>query len=182
MSILKARPRKTADDYMKLPEGMLAELIEGEIFMSPSPKARHQRMCENAYVALRRFVEERRLGRVHMAPLDVHLPSGDIVQPDVLFVAGDNLGIIRDWIRGVPDLVIEVLSPEKAERDRIVKMDLYARNGVREYWIVDDAARAVEVYVLAAGRYEPRGYFRETDSVTSAVLAGLSLPAREIFA
>lgn len=165
---------------MKLPEGVRAELIEGELFMSPSPKERHQKLVGNVYVALRSFVDAKGLGQIRVAPLDVHLPSGDIVQPDVIFVAQANLSIVREWIRGVPDLLVEVLSPEGRERDRIVKRDLYARNGVREYWLVDGEAPSVEVLTLKSGVYAPHGYFEMEDAVTSSLLPGLSVPVRQV--
>jgi len=177
----RARPKKTVEDYMKLPEGTRAELIEGEILMSPSPKFIHQRTVSNLHVGLRQFVDARRLGVVVDAPMDVHLPGGEIVQPDVIFVASEHRAIVQDWIRGVPDLVIEVISPESIERDRIVKREIYARSGVREYWIVDSAERTVEVLRLSGSNYEPFGYFREPGSVTSSILVGLALPVHSIF-
>lgn len=179
---VRTRPRKSFEDYMKLPEGVRAELIEGELFLSPSPKRSHQRIVLNLASALKRFVESRRRGIVFVAPLDVHLPSKDVVQPDVVYVSEDNREILKDWIRGAPDLLIEVVSPEGAERDRIVKRDLYARNGVGEYWIVDDQGRSVEVLRLKAGAYEPAGYFEGADSVRSVLLPDLTLPLSEIFA
>ncbi|MEK7475217.1 MAG: Uma2 family endonuclease [Candidatus Coatesbacteria bacterium] len=182
MSQLKTRPRRTVDDYLKLPEGTRAELIEGEILMTPSPKLSHQVVSRNLFVHLDSFVRTRGLGEALYAPMDVHLPSGDIVQPDVLFVATANAGIMQDWIRGAPDLLVEILSPEGVERDRMVKRDLYARNGVKEYWLVDPEARSVEVLGLnASGRYEPSGYFEERDTVVSPLLAGLSLPVAKLF-
>lgn len=180
MAQLKTRPRKTVDDYMKLPEGTLAELIEGEILLSPSPKARHQRIVSNLHFALRQFVEARRLGLVLDSPMDVHLPSGAVVQPDVIFVATAHLSIVKDWIRGAPDLLIEVLSPESVDRDRFTKRDLYGANRVKEYWIVDGEASGVEVLSLSGDRYAPHGYFEAQDSVTSPTLAGLVLPVRQI--
>ena len=181
MGTLKTRPRKTVEDYMALPEGTLAELIEGELFMSPSPRERHQRIVLNLGAALRNFVRARRLGRVYVAPFDVHLPSGDVVQPDVVFVSEANLGIVSDWVRGAPDLLVEVISPEHPERDRIIKRDLYARNGVREYWIVDGAGLSVEVLALSGDRYAPAGYFEADDSLTSPLLPDVALPIRELF-
>ncbi len=178
---LKTRPRKTVEDYMMLPEGVRAELVEGEILMSPSPKARHQRIALNIATALREFVEKRGLGRVFIAPLDVHLPSGSVVQPDDLVVLKGNERIIQDWIRGVPDLVVEVLSPENTERDRLVKRGLYAGNGIGEYWIADGEARAIEVLKLSGDRYEPHGYFEAGDTLTSPILQGFSLPVLQAF-
>src|SRR5207247_1372431 len=98
---LKTKPRKTVQDYMSLPEGTLAELIDGEIFMSPTPTTRHQTIVLNLAKALDHQARTGGLGRVFIAPLDVHLPSGDIVEPDVLFVRTANLSILRDWVFGV---------------------------------------------------------------------------------
>lgn len=182
MAPTKVKRRKTVEDYLKLPEGSRAELIEGEILMSPSPRERHQAVVGNLYVLLRAFVLGRKAGRVYTAPFDVHLPSGDVVEPDLIFVSARNQSIIQDWIRGVPEILVEVVSPDSPERDRIVKRHLYEQNGVREYWLVDPADRAVEVLKLAGSRYAPHGYFEENDVVTSALLEGLSIAAREIFA
>jgi Uma2 family endonuclease len=114
--------------------------------------------------------------------MDVHLPGGDVVQPDVIFVSTARSDILQDWIRGVPDLLVEIISPEGVERDRLVKRDLYARNGVKEYWLVDPAARAVEVLRLgASGSYEPAGYFEEKDTLVSPTLAGMALPVQALF-
>ncbi len=182
MNPTKTRPRKTVEDFMKLPDGVRAELIEGEIFMSPSPREIHQRVASNLHYSLRSFVEPRGLGRVYVAPFDVHLPSGDIVEPDLIFVSAANRHIIQDWIRGVPDLLVEIVSPEGMERDRIVKRGLYERNGVPEYWIVETETRTVEILTRPGGRYAPHGYFEESDTIDSRVLDGLALPVQEIFA
>jgi len=181
MLTVRAKPRKTVEDFMALPDGVRAELIQGELFVSPSPRLRHQEIAGRIFRRLADFVERGELGFVYDAPIDVHLPSGDVVQPDIVFVAAANRGVLQDWIRGVPDLVIEV-SPEGIERDRIVKFDLYARNGVREYWIVDDAHRAVEVFVLRGDRFSPEGSFTKSQTVGSALLAGFSISIADIFA
>lgn len=167
---------------MSLPEGSRAELIDGELFTCPSPRSRHQDAVGNLFRRLADFVATRKLGKVYVAPFDVHLPSGDIVEPDILYVAKANLGIVQDWVKGVPDLVIEVLSPEGIERDRIVKRDLYAQNGVGEYWIVDPEARAVEVFSLHGSRYEPNGYFESADILMSSLLPEFKLAIADLFA
>jgi Uma2 family endonuclease len=181
MQPAQARPRKTIDDFMGLPQDARAELIAGEIFeMSPSPRYRHQRVLFLLSSRLHDFVAERGLGEICIAPFDVHLPSGDIVEPDIIFVSTRNHHIVADWIHGVPDLLVEVLSRERAERDRIVKRDLYARNGVPEFWIVDPDERTVEVYTLCGGHYDPAGFFKESDRISSRVLAGLNLPVSSV--
>ena len=166
---------------MSLPEGTRAELVDGELYMSPSPFEKHQRAAGNLYFALRKFVDSRMLGRIYAAPFDVHLPSGDIVQPDLIFIATRNFSIIQKWIYGAPDLLVEIASPPDQKRDQILKRDLYARNGVAEYWIVDPEAKAIEVLTLAKSRYEPHGHFEEADTLLSPLLTGLSLPVRLLF-
>lgn len=178
----KLRPRKSVADFMALPEGTLAELIHGELFMSPAPKALHQAAVGNLFSLLHSHVRSASLGRVFVAPFDVHLPSGDIVEPDILFVQQSNLGIIQDWVRGVPDLVIEVLSPDGVARDRFVKSALYARNGIGEYWIVDPDAKTLEVFSLAGHQYEPNGYFEANDFIVSPMLPRFKVPITDLFA
>ena len=178
----KTKARRTVDDYMRLDDDTRVELIDGEFFVTPSPTYRHQRIICNLLVALREFVEIESCGEVSVAPLDVILPSGDVLQPDLLFVAKGNSAILQDRVRGVPDLVIEVVSGSAPERDRIVKRDLYARNGVGEYWIVDDTARTVEVLVHRDGSYGERRYFEASDSLSSPTLDGLALTVDRVFA
>lgn len=182
MVTLLSRPRKTVEDFLKLPEGVRAELIEGEIFRSPSPKSRHQQIIQNIFRILDPFVRTQDLGQIWISPLDVHLPSGDVVEPDLIFVSSANRGIVRDWIRGVPDLLIEVILPDGAERDRIVKREVYARNRVLEYWIVDDLTRSVEVLRIGKDGYEPCGYFQASERVESPTFPSLSLPLTDVFA
>lgn len=183
MNLLKSklRPRKTAADFMDLPEGTLAELIDGELFMSPTPKTRHQDAVLNLAVLLKSYATRTSLGRVFIAPFDVHLPSGDIVEPDIIYVAKPNLNIVQDWIRGAPDLLVEVLSPTSIERDRIIKHHLYAQNGVREYWIVDPEARAIEVFSLAGTLYEPNGYVQADEVMESPLLPDLKFRVADLF-
>jgi Uma2 family endonuclease len=97
-----------------------------------------------------------------------------------VFVATRNLAIGRDWIFGAPDVLIEVISPDGVERDRLVTRRLYAENGVREYWIVDPEERPVEALVLPGAQWTPHGYFRDRETVSTPALPGLSIPVGEI--
>ena len=178
---LKSRPRKTVEDYMSLPDDVRVELIEGEFFVTPSPSYRHQNVVGYLYRTLHAFVEPRALGKVCLSPLDVILPSGEVVQPDVLFVSGERLAILQDRVRGIPDLVIEVVSESAPERDRIVKRDVYARNGVDEYWLVELVTQSVEVLTINDTAYTPHGYFEINDTLTSPKLPGLDVPVADIF-
>ena len=176
-----SRPLKTVDEFMALGDEVRAELIAGEIFMAPAPTRWHQDIAGNLYLALALHVRARALGAVCIAPLDVHLPSGDIVQPDLIVVRTENREIHQDWIRGTPDLLIEIVLPSNAERDRIVKRDLYAGNDVSEYWIVDPEVRTVEVLRLKDGAYAPAGYFGAGTALRSEVLPDLGLAIDEVF-
>jgi Uma2 family endonuclease len=103
------------------------------------------------------------------------------VEPDLLFIAKCNLAIVQDWVRGTPDLVVEVLSPDGGERDRFAKRSLYAANGVREYWIVDADAKTIDVFTLRGDTYEPNGYFEVGDLLVSPLLAELKFPVADVF-
>ena len=176
------RPRKTREDYLALPDEVRAELIDGELYVTPSPGFSHQDVVGRLYRVLSEYVERLELGRVGLSPLDVHLPGGDIVQPDLLFVAQSRRAIVQDWVHGAPDLVIEVLSPSRPDRDRFVKRVVYERAGVSEYWVVDPEERSIEVLSLDGGRYRSAGYVTSDQVLTSRILAGLQLPLSRVFA
>lgn len=176
-----SRPLKTVDDYLALGDEVRAELIEGELYMTPSPTSDHQAIAGNLYVLLRAAVRAGAGGIAFQAPLDVRLPTGDIVQPDVMWIADANRSIVQERIHGVPDLVVEVVSPSHAERDRIVKRQLYARSGVPEYWIVDGATRTIERLILASAAYTPAGYYAAPDALVCDRLAAVPIPLLEVF-
>ncbi len=181
MAMLKAKPRKSLEDLAALPDETRAELIDGEITVMNAPLPRHGRIVFELGVAIRTHVRGKAAGEVFLAPVDVALPSGDVVEPDLLWLRQDRLEIVRTRIEGAPDLVVEVLSPTSLDRDRHVKKALYARNGVREYWIVDPDARSIEVFALDGERYEPAGYFLPGAAAASVVLAGFAVPVDSIF-
>ena len=182
MPAIKTRPRRTLEDFERLPEETRAELIDGEILMSPSPSFRHQVVSSRLHELLAAFVRARKLGEFVTAPIDVFLPSGDVVQPDLVFLAAKRLRKMRERVEGAPDLVIEILSPGNPERDRLVKRDLYARTGVPEYWIVDPEARTVEVLRLEGGRYGAPALYEVADTLASPTFPGLALAVREVMA
>ena len=105
-------------------------------------------------VLLYTFVKERDLGTVFPAPCDVVLSNTDVVQPDLLFVSREREHILAggDNVQGAPDLVVEILSPSTAARDRTLKRSLYARHGVREFWLVDPKEGTITVHVAGRGR------------------------------
>lgn len=170
-------------DYARLPDnGMRYEVIEGDLHMSPAPRLHHQRAVGRIFHRLASHLDAHPVGEVFVSPIDVRFPSlADPVQPDVVFVASGRGEMVTErWIEGVPDLIVEVLSPGNPQHDRKVKFDVYARGGVREYWIVDPAARIIEVYVLRGQAFACVAEFGPEAQVRSEVLPDLTLTVGDV--
>ncbi len=172
----------TFDEMLaELPEtNQPTELWDGELIMTPSPTPYHQDALARLEHAFRRFVEPRQLGRIYFAPLDVILTKRRVVQPDIVYIARANEAIIKDRIRGVPDLLVEIISPGSWRRDRIEKKALYEQHGVKEYWIVDLEAQTIEIWALKSGSYELAGRFGPGDKARSRLLDGFQVAVNEI--
>ena len=172
----------TYRDYLLLPEQDRRELIEGDFHMVPAPNIRHQTISLNLGLVLANFVRDNGLGDVFLAPTDVALDNLNVVQPDILYISNERRGIITENnISGAPDLVIEILSPSTASRDRELKLNLYARFGVREYWIVDPDESSVQVMNLGDEGYAAIKTYDSGD-VESSALPGFHIAIDEIFA
>jgi Uma2 family endonuclease len=167
----------TYADYAALPDdGRRYEIYEGEIEVTPAPTTRHQRVLGNLYFLLRQHLQDRQSGEVFVAPTDLILSDVTVVQPDLLVVLNDRRHLITErGIEGPPDLVVEVLSPATASRDRGIKMQLYARYGVPHYWLVDPDTRALEAYQLEESGYRLAGTLQGAGHFTSSLLPGLSI-------
>ena len=176
------RVKFTYRDYLLLPEQDRRELIDGELYVVPAPSFNHQDVSANLGMILREFVKSKGIGVVLWAPFDVVLSDENVVQPDILYVSNENREIITEAnVSGPPDLVVEVLSPSTADRDKELKLRLYSRFGVREYWIVDPVSKSVQVLALGdEGRNAVLTY--HSGSVSSAVLPDLSIEVADIFA
>jgi Uma2 family endonuclease len=162
-------------DYLELPDEPRCELIYGRFYLMPSPILLHQMVVFFLALRLNDMAREA-AGLVVIAPMAVLLADHSTVEPDITYVSAERLGIARRWIEGVPDLVVEVLSPGTARRDRGEKLRLYAESGVREYWIVDPEARQIEFLVASggtAGRFEvalPDGHVYRSQVLPEIVL------------
>lgn len=177
--------KMTIEELDRLPEdGNRYELIDGELFVTPSPFEPHQRARMRLSGRLYSFVEEHDSGRVYTAPFDVHLElpraTGQTrVQPDILFISKVRLPIINDWVYGAPDLVVEILSESTAHVDRYEKLDAYRAAGVAEYWIVDPFKRALIVHRF--GTSEAPLLLSEAETLSTPLLPGFKLPVAYIF-
>lgn len=167
----------TYKDYAALPDdGRRYELYEGEIEVTPAPSTRHQAVIRNLVVLLHGYLKERGAGLVLQSPVDLILSDTTVLQPDLLVVLRGREAIVAErGVEGPPDLVIEVLSPSTAVRDRTSKMQLYARYGVQHYWVVDPDARRVECYALESGAYALRRSLERDGVLESELFPGLPI-------
>ena len=172
----------TVEDYRVTPDNTRYQLVEGDLYlMSPAPNLFHQDIVGNIYRLVRNHVEKHRLGRVFMAPADVYLSEHDVVQPDVFFVATAHLAILKDdGAHAAPDLVAEVLSPGSVALEK-TKRRVYARHGVKEYWLVDPTLRQIHLYEFAQNPAKAVRILDDIESFESAQLPGLAVSAAEVF-
>ena len=171
----------TYDDYVNLPDdGKRYEIIDGELYVNPSPNTRHQVVLRNLFRALDRHVEKHRTGEVFVAPFDVVMSPGTVVQPDILFISRDRMSVLTPAnVRGVPDIAIEVLSPGTRRKDQTKKRQAYEQHGVQEYWIVDPEDDSIRILRLSDNKFER---IIVGGDIRSPLLPGFSLSLKKLFA
>ena len=183
MSGVKAvHPRVSYADLEGWPEdGRRYELYDGEVYVVPSPIPLHQMVSARLYLALDDYTRTHG-GIVLYAPLDIVLTDYDVVQPDLLLFARARQHLVnpRKVTRHAPDLAIEILSPSTAGNDRGRKLQLLARHGVREYWLVDPDAVAIEVYQLAGPRYVLASRAGEAGAIESPLLPAFAITPHDL--
>jgi Uma2 family endonuclease len=127
--------------------------------------------------------EDQGLAICFPAPIGVLMPGAEPVQPDYVVVLQNNVGIIRGGrIRGVPDLIVEVLSPDSVAYDQGVKLEAYERAGAPEYAVIDPAAWTLSHYRLSEGEYDKPQVFTENDTITFAALPSITVLIAQLFA
>ena len=170
-------------DYQEMPQGPpYYQVVEGDLLMSPSPKIFHQHIAGTIYRLIANFLEKNPVGEVLIAPVDVFLGDINVYQPDVLFVSDRRHSIITpDGIEGAPDLVVEILSPSTARLDKGSKRKIYARFGVKEFWLVDPQTRTIQVYLLSKDAETPIATHGEKAAFESSLLPGLRFKTAAIF-
>jgi Uma2 family endonuclease len=181
----------TYEAYLALPETKQRyEIVDGMLIMPPAPTPDHQWILKRISSRLDNFVEERDLGVVLFAPVDLLIQREPLRtrQPDVLYLSAERTGIRgRAELRGLqfleipPDLVVEVLSPSNTRRDIEGKLEDYRRIGVRECWLASPEAETVEIMSLSAQETGMTSIFGVNDSLRSQVLGDFTLGLREVF-
>lgn len=170
----------TYDDYASIDDSNRYELVEGQLqLMSPAPTVNHQlisfelqkkiaQSCESDYIVLN-------------APVDVILSASEVRQPDIVLVHRERIDILKKrGIIGAPDLVVEILSPSTLKRDKIDKLNTYARFDIPEYWTVEPFSGILEEYILNDNQYELFNVFQGDDTVTSPNIPCVSFTMKEI--
>jgi Uma2 family endonuclease len=172
-----ATTKLTYRDYLLLPDdGKRYEIIDGDLHMTPSPTTRHQIIVGLFLHHLMTHLETHPIGTVFTAPYDVVLSDTDVVEPDLVVVLNDGRARITEKnVQGPPDIIIEILSPGTAARDRDLKRKRYERFGVQEYWLVDPDQNALEILALKDRQYVQVCRAARPAQCTSALLPGLVL-------
>lgn len=166
----------TVEDYLQLEEGLLAQLIDGQLIMSPAPSTPHQRAIRKLYDQIQTLA-----GEVFFSPVDLYIDNANVLQPDLIYISQEHKDIITyRGIEGTPDLVIEVISPSNSFYDRNTKRKKYLDLGVTEYWIIDPANQTIEIYT--PDDYDtPRLYLANEGQVNSLVDETVDFDLRELF-
>lgn len=185
MAISLATRKLTYDDYLRLPDdGKRYEIIDGELYVTPAPSTRHQSVVSNLLRLVGAFVYHRKLGRLWTAPLDVLFGEHDLAQPDLVFVSAERMEIVTEpAVQGAPDLVAEILSPSTGKRDEGIKLRLYEREGVREYWLLYPETETVKVFRRREDHLDPAAELSAAagDTLTSPLFPGLELDVASLF-
>ena len=174
----------TYEDLLELPDdGNRYEIINGELIVTPAPIANHQRVLLRLIRLLDDFTAKHGSGELFVGPFDVRLGPHDVVEPDLL-VIGSARGRVpgsQNTFDGPPDLVVEIISPSSRQTDLVRKMTLYARAGVREYWIADPGQRTLVINALQGETYVPIQPY-DAGWLSSRELIGLRVDPAAIFA
>lgn len=171
----------TVANYALLGENKTpCQLIEGELFMSPTPTPLHQKVSRELFRQIDRAIKN--AGELFYAPIDLYIDEKNVFQPDLVYLSADHVASITErGIEGPVDLIIEIISPSSIFSDRNQKKKKYIAFGVREYWIVDPANRTLEVYTPEAGEDLPILFLSGSGQVKSSVISSLEFQLQEIF-
>lgn len=171
----------TKEDYMALPENAPYELLNGKLHYMPSPFRKHQIVSMNLSAALHFHVKKNKLGQVLAAPMDVHFGKKNIVQPDIIFVSNNRKSILKKFVEGAPDFLVEILSYGTKDKDFGEKKALYGKKGVLEYWVIDPDTETVEVFKKNKSVLISDKKYQQKDTIKSIIIKGFQMEVSDIF-
>ncbi|MBN2533667.1 MAG: Uma2 family endonuclease [Spirochaetales bacterium] len=168
-------------DLLLFPDnGKKNELIDGDHYMKAAPSVQHQAIVRNILYLFERYFRNTKEGIIFCSPLDVYLSDYDIVEPDLVIVCQQNSSIIEDkYIKGSPDIVVEILSPSTMEIDQSLKKHLYEKYGIKEYWIVNPFITEIKQYIIKGTAYVLSNSSGE--SITSSLFPELKINLDDVF-
>lgn len=176
-------------DYLTWDEDERIEIVDGKPVMQGTPSRKHQKVSEEIFFQLRQYLEGKQC-EVYHAPFAVRLFEREedtpdeiktVVEPDIVVVCDKNK-LDEKGCKGAPDMVVEILSPATAKRDKFVKLHLYRRAGVKEYWIVDPIEQSVQVFELEGTNYNPTAFYNKDDIAKVNALDGCFIELSRVFA
>ncbi|HYH86611.1 MAG TPA: Uma2 family endonuclease [Pyrinomonadaceae bacterium] len=182
---LKISPLLTVEDLVALPDdGNTYELIEGELIVSRTRTLTHQRILANLLTALKNHLDQNPIGEAFPNP-GVIFDKYNSVIPDIVVLTNEQLDRIgsEPHIHEAPALAVEIVSPgrQNARRDRVVKLQVYGKFGVSEYWVADPESRTLEIYRLAEGALAHAATLGGDEEITTPALPGFACKASQIF-
>lgn len=189
MALPAEKARYTFADYIAWDESERMEIIDGEAVMLATPSSIHQEISMELSRQFANYLEGKKC-RVYAAPFAVRLFEKDddapgsvntVVEPD-LSVICDRNKIDKHGCKGAPDLIIEILSPSSRRHDRLVKLGMYQKAGVREYWIVNPEEASVQVLTLKDGLLLPHEEYGQDGVAKVNVLDGCFIELCKVFA
>jgi len=175
----------TYEDYTLFPDdGNRHELIDGNHYVTPAPRTKHQKISGTLHISLGSDVQKTKCGQLLAAPTDVVLSDFDVIQPDLLYISSGRTTIITEEnIQGAPDLVVEILSDGSRKTDEIIQRKLYERYKIPECWIIDPELETVKIY-----RLSDQGYVRSAElslesnsTLTTPLLPNWELSLQQLF-
>ncbi len=179
--LFPAQGHWSEEEYLALDTNHLIEFSHGQLEVLPMPTQSHQLLIIALFELLRNFVREGQLGTVLLAPMRVQLWPGKFREPDILFMRTENDDRRSDKFWQGADLVMEIVSPNDPERDKVTKRREYAQAAIPEYWIVDPAGASISVLTLQGQEYALHGEFVSGETATSVLLDRFTVEVAAVF-
>ena len=179
--LFPAQGHWSEEEYLSMDTNHLIEFSQGQLEVLPLPTFSHQRLVALLYRLLLGFVEERGLGDVMFAPLRIQLGQGKFREPDLVFMAAEHADRLGEQFWQGADLVMEIVSPNDPERDKVTKRREYAQAGIPEYWIVDPTDTSITVLTLQGQEYALHGEFVAGETALSVLLEGFKVDVADVF-
>ncbi len=182
MTSITDRKKITYADYLKIDDNNRYEIFNGELCMVPAPSTSHQSISRNLEFLIWNFVKQKGLGNVFDAPIDIVFDDDEVFQPDIVFIKSENQSIIgKNAIQGVPDLIVEIVSPSSTFYDTVEKKEVYGKYGVKEYWLVFPDEKVIEIFILGKEGYLEFCKSKKEGIVKSKILEGLEINSKDVF-